>query len=192
MSSDSDSVRVLLERWSEGRPEALDELIPHVYSELRRLARHQLRREPPGHTLQPTALAHELFIELTRQRRVTWESPAHFFAVASFMMRRILAAHARKQGAAKRGGAATRITLDEGTAATAALDVDVAALHEALVRLEDLDERQVRVVELRYFGGLSIDDVADVLSVSPATVKRDWSVARLWLRRELSKGVDEV
>lgn len=191
MTPDSDSVRALLERWSAGQPEALDELIPHVYSELRRLARLQLRREAPGHTLQPTALAHELFLELTRQRRVSWESPAHFFAVASFMMRRILAEYARKRGAAKRGGNLLRVTLDERVGRTETFDVDVAALHEALLRLETLDERQVRVVELRHFGGLSVEEAAEVLSVSPATVKRDWSVAQLWLRRELSRGEGE-
>ncbi len=175
----------LLVAWKNGSPEALDQLIPIVYGELRNLARHQLRGERPDHSLQPTALTHEAFLRLFGTRQVSWQNRAHFFAVASQLMRRILVEHARKRGAAKRGGLVTRVALDEANAPAESPDVDVIALHEALSELEKIDPRQSRIVELKYFGGLNNEETAEVLSLSPATVKRDWSVAKLWLRRAL-------
>ena len=175
----------LLVAWKNGSPEALDQLIPIVYTELRQLARHQLRGERPDHSLQPTALTHEAFLRLFGTRQVSWQNRAHFFAVASQLMRRILVEHARKRGAAKRGGLVTRVALDEANAPAESPDVDVITLHEALSELERIDPRQSRIVELKYFGGLNNEETAEVLSLSPATVKRDWSVAKLWLRRAL-------
>ena len=175
----------LLVAWKNGSPEALDELIPIVYGELRNLARHQLRGERPDHSLQPTALTHEAFLRLFGTRQVSWQNRAHFFAVASQLMRRILVEHARKRGAAKRAGSATRVILDEAQTPAESVEVDVIALHEALTKLEEVDPRQSRIVELKYFGGLNNEETAEVLSISLATVKRDWSVARLWLRRAL-------
>ena len=176
----------LLVAWKAGSNEALDELIPIVYSELRRLARYQLRGERPGHTLEPTALTHEAFLRLFGTRQVSWQNRAHFFAVAAQLMRRVLVEHARKRAATKRGGSITRITLDEARApAEPANLVDIIALHEALTELETVDPRQCRIVELRYFGGLDTDETAEVLGLSPRTVKRDWRVAKIWLRRAL-------
>jgi RNA polymerase sigma factor (TIGR02999 family) len=184
-SSRHEDVTGLLVAWRDGNPQALDELIPIVYAELRRIARQRLRGERSGHSLQPTALTHEAFLRLFGARQVDWQDRAHFFAVASQLMRRILVEHARNRGAAKRGGGATRVTLDEVDAPAESADVDVVALHEALARLEAVDPRQSRIVELRYFGGLSIEETAEVLGASPATIKRDWRVAKLWLRRAL-------
>ena len=175
----------LLVAWKNGSPEALDELIPIVYSELRQLARHQLRGERSDHSLQPTALTHEAFLRLFGTRQISWQNRAHFFAVASQLMRRVLVEHARKRRASKRAGSATRVILDEARTPAEPVDVDVIALHEALTELEKVDPRQSRIVELKYFGGLNNEETAEVLSVSLATVKRDWSVARLWLRRAL-------
>lgn len=187
MSAPRGGVTELLLAWRDGSDQALDELVPIVYSELRRLAADFLRREKQGHTLQPTALTHEVFLRLVGYRRVGWQNRAHFFAVAAQVMRRILVEHARKGRAAKRWGSATRVSLEDAHAPIQSQDVDLIALHEALRRLESLDPRQCRVVELRYFGGLSADETAEVLRVSPATVKRDWRVAKLWLRRELER-----
>ncbi len=184
-TSSQGDVTGLLVAWKNGSPEALDELIPIVYAELRKLARQQLRGERPDHSLQPTTLTHEAFLRLFGTRQVGWQNRAHFFAVASQLMRRILVEHARKRGAAKRGGLATRVAFDEATAPAESPDVDVIALHEALGELEKIDPRQSRIVELRYFGGLNMEETAEVLNVSPATVKRDWRVAKLWLRRAL-------
>jgi len=179
----------LLRAWGQGEREALDELIPVVYTELRRLARQQLGRERKDHTLEPAALVHEAFLRLSGHQRVGWQNRAHFFAMAARSMRRILVEHARRRRAAKRGGgAATRITTSADLRAPDR-SVDVEALSEALSRLEALDPVQGQVVELRYFGGLSVAETAEALGVSPATVKRDWSVARLWLRRELERRV---
>ncbi len=175
----------LLVAWKNGSPEALDELIPIVYGELRRLARRQLGGERPDHSLQPTALTHEAFLRLFGTRQISWQNRAHFFAVASQLMRRVLVEHARKRRTAKRGGGPTRVTLDEAKTPAEPVDVDIIALHEALTKLEEVDPRQSRVVELTYFGGLNTDETAEVLSVSPATVRRDWRVAKLWLRRAL-------
>jgi RNA polymerase sigma factor (TIGR02999 family) len=184
-TSEQGDVTGLLVAWRNGSSEALDELIPIVYGELRKVARRQLRGERPDHSLQPTALTHEAFLRLLGAQEVGWQNRAHFFAVASQLMRRILVEHARKRQAAKRGGAPTRVTLDEADAPIEPVDVDIVALHQALLGLRDLDPRQARIVELRYFGGLSMEETAEVLEVSPATVKRDWRVAKLWLRRAL-------
>ncbi|HXV59266.1 MAG TPA: ECF-type sigma factor [Vicinamibacteria bacterium] len=178
-------VTELLHAWKGGSDEALDDLVPIVYGEIHRLARNHLRHERHAHTLQPTALTNEAFVRLFGYREVGWQDRAHFFAVAAQVMRRILVDHARKRRAAKRGAAAARVTLDEAHGGVAPVDVDVLALHEALERLEALDPRQCRIVELRYFGGLSVEETASVLDTSRATVTRDWNVARLWLRREL-------
>jgi RNA polymerase sigma factor (TIGR02999 family) len=175
----------LLVAWKNGDNEALDELIPIVYSELRRLARYQLGGERAGHSLQPTALTHEAFLRLLGTRQVGWQNRAHFFAVAAQLMRRVLVEHARKRSATKRGGSITRVTFDETKALAEAQDLDVLALHEALTQLEKIDPRQCRIVELRYFGGLDTEETAEVLGLSPSTVKRDWRVAKIWLRRAL-------
>jgi RNA polymerase sigma factor (TIGR02999 family) len=187
MSSTSPTITQLLVEWSEGDQAALDQLMPLVYDELRRLARSYLRRERPDHTLQPTALVHEAYLRLIEQRSVNWQNRAHFFGIASQMMRRILVNHALARATAKRGGPATRLSLDEGSICSGQRDVELIALDEALKALERLDPRQTRIVELRFFGGLSIEETAEALSLSPATVKREWSTARLWLRRQITK-----
>jgi RNA polymerase sigma factor (TIGR02999 family) len=177
----------LLVRWREGSREALDALIPAVYAELRRLAQHHLEGERGGHSLQATALTHEAFLRLFGCRQVNWQDRAHFFAMASRIMRRVLVESARRRQAAKRDHG-QRVTLEEGQARAEGPDLDLLSLHQALAKLETKDARQCRVVELRYFGGLDIDETAEVLGVSPATVKRDWRVAKLWLRREIVTG----
>jgi RNA polymerase sigma factor (TIGR02999 family) len=178
-----------LRAWAAGDPAALNELLPLVYDELRRQARRYMRAQPPGHTLQTTALVHEAYLRLVGQSHVDWQSRAHFLGVASKAMRSILVDHARARGAAKRGGTARVVTLDQGGGVADAgsqRGVDVLALDEALARLAELDSRKSQLVELRYFGGLGIEEAAAVLGVSPATVKREWTTARAWLRRELS------
>ena len=182
------NVTQLLLQWNKGDPAALDALIPLVYGELRRLARHYLQQEKQGHTLSSTALVHEAYLRLVNQREVTWQNRAHFFGVASQMMRRILVDHARKRASAKRGGESLTLALDDSIAATQGKAVDLVALDHALVGLAKLDERQSRLVELRFFGGLSIEETSEVLGVSTPTVKRDWASARAWLFRELSRG----
>ena len=185
-------------RWRSGDASALDDLLPRVYDELRSLADAYMRRERAGHTLQPTALVHEAFLRLLRLPPGSVQNRVHFFALAAQAMRRILADHARRHRAAKRGGSAVRVPLElvEGNpalAGSAAAQPEVAAddLDSALEDLAKLDPRQSRVVELRFFGGLSIEETAEVLAVSPATVKRDWLVARAWLHRELRGGAPE-
>ncbi len=177
-----DVTRLLLD-WSNGDKAALDELMPAVYDELRHLAAHYLSRERSNHTLQPTALVHEAYLQLVDESRVNWQNRAHFFAAAARMMRHILVDHARAHNAAKRGGGNLKVTLSEAVAAFATPDLDLLALDDALNELGELDPQQSRVVELRYFGGLSIEDTAAVLKISPATVKRDWTTAKAWLRR---------
>jgi len=177
----------LLDRWGAGDRDALDELVPAVYQELRRLARIQLMDERRGHTLHPTALVHEAFLRLGNYERISWQDRAHFFAVASKIMRRVLVDHARKRRAAKRGGSATAVTLIESRSPGESVDVDVVALDQALTRLDELDARQCRIVELRFFGGLEHKEIAEALGISIATVNRDWRVAKLWLRRALSE-----
>ena len=182
-------------RWRSGDPTALDDLLPRVYDELRALADAYMRRERAGHTLQPTALVHEAFLRLLQLPPGSVQNRIHFFALAAQAMRRILADHARRHRAAKRGGSAVRVPLElvEGGAPATPAGDDVAAddLDAALEDLAKLDERQARVVELRFFGGLSIEETAEVLAVSTATVKRDWLVARAWLHRELRGGATE-
>ena len=166
--------------------ESLDKLMPVVYDELRRQAARYLRREQPGHTLQTTALIHEAYVRLVDQRNVQWQNRAHFFGIAAQMMRRILVDHARTKKRAKRGGSDIRVSLDDATVAVKGQDLDVVAVDEALSRLEKIDEQQCRVVELRFFSGLTVEETAEVLHISPATVKREWSMAKAWLHRELS------
>jgi len=176
----------LLLAWGRGDQSAADRLVPAVYDELRRQAERAMRREGGEHTLQATALVHESYLRLVDQRQVEWRNRAHFFAIASTVMRRILVDHARARLTAKRGGGATQITLAGVAAGETADDVDLLALHEALEKLAVLDPDQARLVELRYFGGLTIEETGEALAVSPATVKREWALARAWLRRELS------
>ena len=190
LSGESPRITELLLAWSAGDSAALDTLIPIVYRELRHQAQRALRRESVGHTLQSTALVHEAFLRLVDQRRAQWESRTQFFAVAAQLMRRVLVDHARARRSAKRGGGAHHITLSEAGAASAradADDVDVLALDEALERLTTLDPGKARLVELRYFAGLSVDETAEALGVSPSKIDREWAVARRWLRRELER-----
>jgi RNA polymerase sigma factor (TIGR02999 family) len=183
-----DNITQLLKASSGGDREALERLLPAVYAELQRQAARYLRRERPGHTLETTALVHEAYLRLVDQRQVQWQNRAHFFGISAQLMRRILVDHARGRGAVKRGKAAVALPLDEWAEAVAAegTGVDLLTLDDALTRLAEFDPDQARIVELRYFSGLSIEETAAVLGVSPATVKRDWSVARAWLKRELS------
>lgn len=188
MAPSSKDVTQMLLDWSYGDRAALDHLMPLVYNELRRLAQHYLRQERPTHTLQATALVHEVYLRLIDQRQVRWQNRAHFFAIAAQMMRRILVNYARDQQALKRSGSGQKLFLDEVLALSADRDVDLVALDEALTRLAVLDPQQSRIVELRFFGGLRIEEVAEALGISPATVKRDWGMARAWLRREVRRG----
>jgi RNA polymerase sigma factor (TIGR02999 family) len=183
--SEQDVTHLLL-KWSEGDRGALDALVPLVYDELRRLAQLYLAREKSGHTLSSTALVHEAYLRLVRQEDVSWQNRAHFFAVAARMMRRILVDHARKHNYAKRGGGAMTLSLDETVAPVKERELDLVALDDALDALAKLDERQCRMVELRFFGGLSIEETSEVLGVSTPTVKREWASARAWLYREIS------
>jgi RNA polymerase sigma factor (TIGR02999 family) len=178
-------VTALLLRWQRGDAEALERLTPLVYEDLRRVARRQLRAERAGHTLQPTAVVHEVYMRLVDQRRVQWQNRAQFFAIAARMTRRVLLNHARDRQAQKRGGDATRVTLAEGDAQSCPRQVDLLDLDRALARLGALDPGQEKVIELRYFGGLSIEETAEAMGCSPATVKRDWQSARAWLFAEL-------
>ena len=182
----ADGVTQLLVRWSDGNQTALDELFPIVYEELRRLAGRYLARERPGHTLQPTALVHEAFLRLVDQHSVSWQNRAQFFGLAARMMRRILVNHALSKQAAKRGGGAVDVTFDEELHG-AATPSDIIALDDALKALAALDERQTHIVELRFFGGLSVEETAEVVGISPATVKREWAAAKLFLLREMNR-----
>jgi RNA polymerase sigma-70 factor, ECF subfamily len=178
-------VTALLRSWGQGDRAALDALLPVVYDELRRRARRQMRAQPSGHTLQTTAIIHEAYLRLVGQQETDWQSRAHFFGVAAKAMRSVLVDHARAQRAAKRGGGAAQVTLADVDAVAPEPAVDVLALEEALTRLATFDPRKGQLVELRYFGGLGIEETAVVLGVSSATVKREWVLARAWLRREL-------
>ncbi|HEV3331423.1 MAG TPA: sigma-70 family RNA polymerase sigma factor [Bryobacteraceae bacterium] len=185
-----ESVTVLLARWRKGDRQALDELTPLVYDELRRIAARHMRRERPGHTLQTTALAHEAYLKLVDQSRVEWQSRAHFFAVAAEIIRRILIDHARAMQRDKRGGGIKPLLLDESLHLTEKKSVELIALDDALTGLAKLDPQQCRVVELRFFAGLTVEETAEVMRISRATVNRDWVTARAWLMRELSGAVD--
>jgi len=185
-SSPPPDVTTLLRAWNAGNPHALDDLMPIVYAELHRLASARLRGERDDHTLQATALVHEAYVRLVGQTRIHWLNRAQFFGTAAQLMRRILVDYARERRSEKRGGRATRVELDDALGAAEARDVDVLALNIALEQLERLDARQGRLVVLRFFGGLTIEEVAEVLDISPATAKREWVMARMWLRRELA------
>lgn len=204
MNKPGGEVTQLLLRWRAGDEAALAALLPLVYEELRSLARRHLRHERDSHTLQRTALVHEAFLRIVDQQQVDWESRSQFYGIASQMMRRILVDHARRRSAAKRGDGAQHVDLDavllaegrdadagqagESALPTAEPEIDFAAVDEALKRLEALDPQQGRLVELRFFGGLSIKETADIIGVSPATVKREWAIARAWLQREITSG----
>jgi RNA polymerase sigma-70 factor (ECF subfamily) len=179
------AVTELLRSWSDGDDGALERLMPLVEAELRRLARGYMGRERRGHTLQTTALVNEAFLRLTDARRIRWQDRAHFLGISARLMRRVLVDHARARGYRKRGGAALRVTLDEGLVASPDPALDILALDRALDALAAADLRKSRVIELRFFGGLSVEEAAEVLHVSPDTVKRDWRLAKLWLLREL-------
>src|SRR5882672_7877981 len=176
----------LLIRWNNGDQAALEKLMPLVYSELRRLASNYLRKERQGHTLQPTALVNEAYLKLVDQRSARWQNRAQFYGVAAQLMRRILVDHARQHQAAKRGGSKQqRLSITSAERLVKQPELDLLALHEALEELATLDPQQERIVELRFFGGLSIEETAEVLGIGHATVERDWKMARAWLRRKL-------
>jgi len=183
-------VSVLLRAWSGGDQAALEKLTPIVHGELHRLARGYMRSERPGHSLQATALVNEAYMRLAGYTRMRWQDRAHFFAVAAQVMRRILVEHARRHNL-KRGGGIPHVSLDEAALVSVDDDVDLVALDDALTALARLDARKVQVVEMRFFGGLSVDEAADVLGVSPVTVKRDWRAAKAWLYRELAGGTTD-
>jgi RNA polymerase sigma factor (TIGR02999 family) len=185
---DNAHITQLLIAWSDGRREALDDLMPIVYADLRRVAAGYMRRETAGHALQPTALVHEAYVRLVDQKQVKWRNRAHFFGVAAVLMRRILVDHARRRRAEKRGGDWERVTLAGDEVATDThKEIDVLALDEALQRLAEFDPQQARIVELRYFGGLTIEETAEIVGISAATVVREWRIAKAWLRADLSR-----
>jgi RNA polymerase sigma-70 factor, ECF subfamily len=184
--SDHD-ITLLLSSLSRGDPQAASELIPMVYDELRRLAASYMRRERPDHTLQATALVHEAYVKLLEQRSVDWQSRAHFFGIAAQLMRRILIDHARSHLRQKRGGENQKVSLDGALVFSEQQSAEMLAVDESLQRLEKVDPRQARVVELRFFGGLNVEEIAEILKVSDKTVKRDWSVARAWLYADMKK-----
>jgi len=191
MTPSSADVTELLVAWGRGNEAALGELMPLVYDELRRLARRHLSREQEGHTLETTGLVHEAYLKLVDQKRTEWHSRAHFFAIASRQMRRILVDHYRSHHFAKRGGRAAHVDLEEACVAAVEKARDLIALDDALAELATFDERKCRVVELRFFAGMSIEDTATALGVSQGTVMRDWTLARAWLQREIiSSGAD--
>jgi RNA polymerase sigma factor (TIGR02999 family) len=178
----------LLVDWSNGDEQALERLMPLVYQELHRLAHRHFGRERAGHTLQTTALVHEAYMRMIDQREVHWQNRLHFFAVAAQMMRRILVDYARTRRFAKRGGGAQHVSIDEAMVVSDERAADVVALDEALTSLAEFDQRKSKMVELRFFGGLSIEETAEALDVSPGTVMRDWTLAKAWLQREINKG----
>jgi RNA polymerase sigma-70 factor, ECF subfamily len=189
IASNSYPVTELLARWGGGDLSARDALVPLVYDELRRIARRCLAGQGNGHTLQPTALVHEAYLRLVRSDSIQVRDRVHFFSLSAQMMRQILIDHARQFAAAKRGGNAITVTLDEArdpAGKTANLDLDLIALNDALVELEALDSRQCKIVELRFFGGLTIEETAEAIDISPATAKREWATARLWLHRAIN------
>ena len=182
-----EAVTQLLVQWQQGDAKAIDRLMPLVYAELRAIAGRYLARESPGHTLQSTALVHEAYLRLVDQRRVQWQNRAHFFGISAQMMRRIMVDHARRAHRDKRGGTTPKLSLDAAMATEApATEVDLIALDDALTALAAIDSRAAQIVELRFFSGLTVEEAAAVLAVSPGTVKRDWTTARAWLYRELS------
>ena len=189
-SSEGEVTR-LLQGWRDGDRKALDSLLPLVYEELRRLAHFQLRNERQEHTLQSAALVHEAYLRMVGLNSLQWESRTHFFGIAAQVMRQVLVDYARRHGAAKRGGSVCKLSLDEAMISPLGKekDVDVVALDEALLALARIDARQSRVVEMRFFAGLSLAEISEVLEVGPATVQRDWTAARAWLHREMSRNL---
>jgi RNA polymerase sigma factor (TIGR02999 family) len=186
MTSPHEITRLLAD-WGKGDQQALEKLTPIVYEELRRLAKRYLRQERPGHTLQSTALVHEAYLKLVGQHSIQWQNRAQFFGVAAQLIRRILVDYARTRHAAKRGANAPRLSLDEAIATPGERDLDLVALDDALDGLAQLDPRQSRLVELRFFGGLTMEEAAEVLNMSLATAKRDWTAAKAWLFREVRR-----
>jgi len=191
MSTNSSEISLLLDQYRDGQAEAFERLMELVYDDLRRLAAWQLQTERPGHTLQPTALVHEAYLKLAGQNPVEWQNKAHFFALAAQVMRHILVDHARARGRDKRGGGQVSVALDEALELSHPSKPSLVELDEALSMLARQDARKSRIVELRYFGGLSIEETADVLGISPTTVRREWTLAKAWLRRELSKDAND-
>ena len=187
MATASTDVTQLLKDWSGGDQAAVDKLMPLVYEELRRLAHQYMRREKPGHTLQTSALVNEAYVRLVDQSKIQWEGRAHFFGIAARLMRQILVDQARRKNFAKRGGGAIRVSLDSGTAIAQEQSANIMALDDALRTLEQTDPRKSQIVELRFFGGMSIEETAEALNVSPGTVMREWTFARAWLRNEMSQ-----
>ena len=185
MSDKQEAVTTLLLNWRSGDPEAAEKLVAIVYDELRRLAAHYLRDERPDHTLQPTALVNEMFVRLFQSEPVEWQSRAHFFAVAAQQLRRILVNHARDRSAAKRGGKQVRIELSEQAGVSHGREQDLLDLDDALTRLERIDPRSARVIELRFFAGLTESEIAEALGISLSSMKRDWSFGRAWLLSRL-------
>jgi RNA polymerase sigma-70 factor (ECF subfamily) len=188
-SRDGD-VNALLRAWSDGDQSALERLAPIVYDELRRLARHYMRQERPGHSLQTTALVNEAYLRLVDYKRMRWNNRAHFFAVSAQLMRRILVDHARRHNL-KRGGDVQHLSLEDTAVVGTGRGEDLVALDNAMRALGRIDSRKAQVIELRFFGGLSVEETAEVLKVSPVTVMRDWSTARAWLHREMSGGAHD-
>jgi RNA polymerase sigma factor (TIGR02999 family) len=186
MNNSPQRVTQLLASWSSGDLAALDELMPLVYEELRRLAHHYISRERPGHTLQTSALINEAYIRLVDQQSIQWHDRAHFFGIAAKLMRQVLVDDARRRTYAKRGGDARRVPLDEIMIVSEERAADVVALDDALKSLAEIDPRQSQIVELGFFGGLSIEETAEVLAVSPGTIMRDWTLAKAWLRRTIT------
>ena len=180
-------VTQLLQAWRQGEDKALEELLPLVYQELRRLARRYMFGERQGHTLQTTALVHEAYLRLVNSQQVNWQNRAHFFAISAQLMRRILVDYARTRGYQKRGGGVPKVTLDEALIGLQKKGHDLVALDDALKTLASVDARKSKVVELRFFGGLTVEETAEVLEVSPQTVLRDWSLAKVWLVREVGR-----
>lgn len=187
MAMETPDVTILLKEWRSGRREALDRLMPLVYDELRSLASSYLRRERIGHTLQSTALVNEAFVRMVNQRDVEWQNRAHFFGIAAQMLRRILVDHARSRNANKRGSGVVALSLNEEIAVVDKQDWDVITVDDALEGLAKLDEQQAKLVELRFFGGLTIEETAEALGVSASTVKREWLAAKAWLSREIAR-----
>jgi RNA polymerase sigma factor (TIGR02999 family) len=187
LSNSRSEVTELLQQWCRGREDALDRLLPEIYAELRQLAASCLRRERRDHSLTPTALVHEAYLKLVDQRAVQWQNRAHFFGIAAQAMRRILVDHARARAADKRGSGQRLVSLDEALIVGATPDFDLLALDEALTRLAAIDPQQSRVVELRFFGGLTMEETAEALRISPATVGREWTLAKAWLYAELAR-----
>jgi RNA polymerase sigma factor (TIGR02999 family) len=186
-----EQITQLLIDWNNGSPEAMEKLMPMVESELRRIAANYMRRERPGHTLQTSALVNEAYLKLVDQRQVRWENRSHFFALASQLMRRILLDHARSQRRAKRGGGAIPLNLDDVAVMATEKSADLVALDDALTRLAEFDPRKGKIVEMRFFGGLTVDEVAEALGIAPITVMLHWRLARAWLQREM-RGAAEL